>query len=300
MNPAKLCRLTEPEARAMIERIRWPEGAICPHCQSQNVAKLGGQAGEKGQYKCRECRKKFTVRVGTIFEDSHIPLHDWVYAFTRMCASKKGISAHQLHRELEITYKSAWFMCHRIRHAMQDFRSAMLGGEDGGPVEVDETYVGGKPRNRHESKRGRGTKKTPVLALVERDGKARAAAVQGVKPEDLRDFMESNIHKATRLMTDEASFYKVLNKNFLSHETVNHSKGEYVRGDASTNEVESFFALIKRQHYGTHHHYSRQHIGRYVNENVFKWNTRKVDCVTRTKNAIAQAEGKRLTYRRTH
>ncbi len=148
MTGKDLCRLTETEARALLEAVRWPNGAACPHCGSVKVSKLGGKAAEKGLYKCKEslCRKKFTVRIGTIFEESPIALRDWVYAFARMCASKKGVSAHQLHRELDITYKSAWFLCHRVRHAMND---GGLGSPLGGIVEVDETFVGGKPRHRN-------------------------------------------------------------------------------------------------------------------------------------------------------
>lgn len=162
MAAAELARMTEEEARDLLERIRWPNGVSCPRCGSVEVTRLGGAAGAKGQFKCRACRQKFTVRVGTIFEDSPIPLRDWVYAFARMCASKKGISAHQLHRELDVTYKTAWFMCHRIRHAMADtgFTPHLKG-----TVEVDETYVGGKPGHKGQSKRGRGTKKTQSSRL---------------------------------------------------------------------------------------------------------------------------------------
>ncbi len=306
MSIADLTRLDEPTARAMIEGIRWPHGARCAHCNSVKVAKLGGAAGDKGQYKCRDCHKKFTVRVGTIFEDSPLPLRHWVYAFARMCASKKGISAHQLHRELGITYKSAWFMCHRIRHAMEE-TGGILGG-DGGAVEVDETYVGGKPRKNPFAPRGpinplawrwpRSTK-TPVVALVERGGKARARVMERPTGPEIKAYMRRNIKRESLIMTDESKLYTGTQALFQGHETVNHSQFEYKRGNASTNEVEAFFALIKRAHYGTHHHYSKAHIDSYITEAAFKWNTRKIDCVERTKAAIAGARGKRLTYRRT-
>ncbi|MCH7808744.1 MAG: IS1595 family transposase, partial [Planctomycetes bacterium] len=170
---AKLTRLSEDEARTMLESIRWPDGPVCPHCESDEATKLGGKAGAKGQHKCRSCRKKFTVRIGTVFEESPIPLRDWVYAFARMCSSKKGISAHQIHRELGVTYKTAWFMCHRIRHAMTPDGELKLAGT----IEADETYVGGKPRNRSRSNLkfcGGGTKKTPVFAAIQRGGDVRA------------------------------------------------------------------------------------------------------------------------------
>lgn len=296
MNAAQLTRLTEEQARTMLEKIRWPEGPICPKCGSVNAVKLGGKAGEKGQCKCRDCRKKFTIRVGTIFEDSPIPLRDWVYAFSRMCASKKGISAHQLHRELGVTYKTAWFICHRIRHAMQQDGTLKLDGT----VEVDETYVGGKPRKKGVSKRGRGTKKQPVVALVERDGNVKSRVVADVTGKTLKGAIRESVDRSATIMTDEHAGYRGIGAEFDGgHKTVNHSSGEYARASdgACTNTVESHFALIKRGVYGTFHHVSKKHLQRYCDEFAFRWNHRKVTDGERTLAALEAVSGKRLMYR---
>lgn len=295
---AKLTRLNEVEARTMLEKVRWPDGPICPHCESNETTKLGGKAGEKGQYKCRPCRKKFTVRVGTIFEESPIPLRDWVYAFTRMCASKKGISAHQLHRELGVTYKTAWFMCHRVRHAMTTEGALKLAGT----IEADETYVGGKPRNRgkHNIKfRGHGTKKTPVFAAIQRGGEVRARVLPKVNAKNLRAAVDDAVDKSqSRLMTDDLASDRTIGRTFAGgHKWIKHSAEEYARGDCHVNTCESFFALIKRGVYGTFHHVSREHLHRYVSEFVFRYNGRKLNDVQRTFPALRESQGKRLLYR---
>lgn len=296
-NAAQFARMTEIEARDLLESIRWPDGPVCPKCGSVNAMKMGGKAGEKGQCKCRDCRKSFTVRVGTIFEDSPIPLRDWVYAFSRMCSSKKGISAHQLHRELGVTYKTAWFMCHRIRHAMQQDGTLKLDGT----VEVDETYVGGKPRHKGpHNKRGRGTKKQPVVALVERDGRIKSRVVANVKGSTLKAAIRESVESTATIITDENSGYRGIGAEYAGgHKTVNHSAGEYSRQSdgACTNTVESHFALIKRGVYGTFHHVSKHHLQRYCDEFAFRWNHRHVSDGERIMAALGATDGKRLTYR---
>lgn len=272
MSKAKLCRLSEPEARAMIERLRWPDGPVCVHCGSVNAMRLGGKSAEKGLCKCRDCRKKFTVRVGTIFEDSPIPLADWVYAFARMCASKKGVSAHQLHRELGVTYKTAWFMCHRIRHAMAKDGSLKLTGT----IESDEAWIGGKPRrrNRMGSVKGRkgGTNKQPVHTLVERDGRKRTRVIARVTSKNLRANINKLVDKSGTLMTDENHQYRPIGREFKGgHKAVHHEIHEYARKDgAHINTAESAHALIKRGIYGTFHHVSRVHLQRYLDEFDFR------------------------------
>ncbi len=292
MNLAELTRLTEEQSREYLESIRWPEGPVCPHCQGKAVTKLEGKSTSPGYYKCKTptCRKKFSVTVGTIFERSHIKLRDWLLAFHLMVSSKKGASAHQIHRSVGVTYKSAWFMCHRIRHAMEQGSGFLKG-----TVEADETYVGGKPR-RGQAIRGRGTKKTPVAALVQRGGEVRAKVVERVTTKNLRAHAQQHVDPASILMTDEFKAYPPIGRDFAGHGVVNHSTGEYVSGDCHVNTAESFFALLKRGHYGTFHHFSKQHLQRYVNEFQFRWNNRKVNDGERREAALRGAEGKRLTY----
>ena len=294
MNLAQVTALTEEQAREHLESIHWPNGPVCPHCGSTVVVKLQGKATRPGVHKCKakECRKQFTVTVGTIFERSHISLRHWVIAFHLMCSSKKGISAHQLHRSLGITYKSAWFMCHRIRHAVANgpFPEQMKG-----TVEADETYVGGKPR--YGGKRGRGTKKTPVFALVERKGEVRAHVVPNVKAETLRAHLKANVHTSARLMTDEFASYNYAGTYFAEHHQIKHSAHVYAKGEVYTNTIESFFALIKRGVYGVFHHVSPVHLQRYCDEFAFRWNHRKTSDSFRRDAALSMADGKRLTYR---
>ncbi len=302
-NPAQLARLSEDEARHLIESIRWPDGPICPHCGSVKGYKMGGKAGAEGRCKCRDCRRKFTIRVGTIFENSPIALKDWVYAFARMCSSKKGISSHQIHRELGITYKSAWFMCHRIRHAMAEDGTIKLQGI----IEADEAYVGGKPRERvsHERRaelREKGqrqpkTKKTPVAALVERDGNARMRVVPDVTAVTLKENIREHVDPSASIMTDELQSYRGLDREFESHGFVKHSAREYARGNIHINTAESLFSLLKRAVYGSWHHVSKEHLQRYCDEATFRWNNRAVTDVTRTLNAIKASGGKRLSYK---
>lgn len=295
MNTSQLSRITEDEARMMLENIRWPNGVVCPHCNSFNTITLSGRSTRPGVKKCRDCRRQFTVTVGTIFEGSHISLRNWVYAFGRMCASKKGISALQLQRELGTTYKTAWFICHRIRYAMKDTNT---GAKLMGTVEVDETYVGGKPRYKGHSKRGRGTKKTPVLALIERKGRARTRVICNVTSNTLKGSIRQHVDSNAKIMTDDNPSYNGIGAEFSSgHESVNHSAKEYARKDgANINTAESYFAIMKRGIYGTFHHVSKEHLQRYCNEFDFRWNHRKINDGERTIAALAMTEGKRLTY----
>jgi transposase-like protein len=296
----KVSALTEDQARETIERIIWPNGPVCPHCgATENLTRMQGKAHRPGLFQCNNCHEQFTVTVGTIFEDSHIPLRKWLMAFALLCSAKKGISALQLQRELDLgSYRTAWHLAHRIRHAMS---REPLSGLLKGTVEVDETYVGGKPRPKAgepRPKRGRGTKKTPVVALVERDGRVRARKVERVDGATLKAAIRENVDRSARIMTDEWKAYRGIGQEFDGgHETVNHGSGEYARGDANTNTAESYFALLKRGVMGSFHHVSKQHLDRYCDEFSFRWDHRKIDDSDRTAIAIRQAEGKRLSYR---
>ena len=294
---ADVSALTEEQALAYFEAIRWPNGLCCVHCGSLNVVRLQGESTRLGTIKCRDCRKPFTVKVGTIMEDSHLSYREWAIAFHMICSSKKGYSAKQLQRNLGIkSYKSAWHMAHRIRYAMT---SGPLAELLGGTVEVDETYVGGKPRHQFGvvHKRGRGTKKTPVVALVERGGDVRTRVVTSVDAKTLKAALQDNVASDARIMTDELGAYQRATKGFSGgHLTVRHGLGEYSRGDANTNTAESFFALLKRGVYGTFHSVSKRHLHRYCNEFSFRWNNRDSKDGERTALAIQGAEGKRLMY----
>ncbi len=308
LNLATLSHLFSDEtaAREFMESKLWANGRYCPHCGVIGRSfKLTAKPGSKhpvrpGVYKCQDCRKQFTVRVGTIFEDSKLPLCKWLMAIHLMSSSKKGVSSHQLSRELGITVKSAWFVSHRIREAM---RKEPMAGMLSGAVEVDETYVGGKPRYKGQSKSGRGTKKAPVMVLVERNGKAVCKPVDRVSGKTLRSEVQARVSERAIILTDDFQSYRGVGKGFLGgHETVNHSAKEYVREAESgllvhTNTAESFNALLKRGHYGIFHHFSRKHLGRYCDEFSFRWDHRKVSDGHRMTAAIKGAEGKRLKYK---
>jgi transposase-like protein len=304
---------TEEKAREFLEKTLWPDGPVCPHCGLVGEAyKLTPKAGAKthvrpGVWKCKGCRKQFTVRVGTIFEDSHIPLHKWLMAMHLMNASKKGMSSNQLHRMLGITYKAAWFMTHRIRWAMRpNGPVAPLSGT----VEVDETYVGGKFRTGSQAvKPGERAKdhpspienKAPVVSLVERTGKVRSIHVANVTAANLKQAMRENVEPTAHVMTDESLVYQFVGKEYAKHSTVNHAAKEYSRRDpdgtlASTNTVEGFFSILKRGVYGSFHHVSKQHLHRYLSEFDFRYNARDVDDGERRQLAIKAVVGKRLTY----
>jgi transposase-like protein len=296
----------EDAAREFLEEVRWPDGLICPHCGTVGSAY---KTKKVGVYRCgeRECRKDFTVRVGTLFERSHIALHTWLFATHLLTSSKKGMSSHQMHRMLGVTYKTAWFMTHRIREAMREIHpteSGPLGGENK-VVEVDETYVGGKETNKHARKRlnrGRGpVGKEPVVTLVEREGKVRSFHVANVTSRTLKPILKEQIDAATHIMTDESAIYPSATREFAGHSTVNHSIDEYVRdgGFSHTNTVENYFSILKRGIVGTYHHVSPAHLKRYVGEFDFRYNHRTGLGVSDAQRAVAALkgiEGKRLTY----
>ena len=290
-------------AREYFEAIRWPNGPYCPYCgQVDTVKALGGKSMGPGWYHCKTCRRKFTAQVGTIYERSHIPMTKWLLATHLMCVSKKGISAHQLHRMLGLPYKTAWFMAHRIREGMRELTpSGSLGG-DGKTVEADETYIGGKEKNKHRNKRVRGNiggmGKEIAFALVERSGRVRSQVVPDVSARTLRPILVAQLDAKSFLMTDDAGQHRNMHKDFR-HEVVNHGIGEYVQGEAHTNTVESYFATLKRGITGTYHHVSQQHLNRYLAEFDFRHNERaalEVTDVERAAMAVGSVVGKRLTY----
>jgi len=288
------------KARQYLEAQRWPEGPVCPHCGAKHEAtKLAGKSTRPGVYKCKGCEKPYSVTVGTVFEKSKIPLNKWLLATFLMSGAKKGISAHQIHRQLGLTYKTAWFMCQRIREAMTPAAKSEgpIGG-GGKTIEADETFVGGKAKNVHKGKPI--PPKRPIVALVERGGEVRAKHVADVTAKTVREVLVTKAKRDSHLKTDYAAIYDAMGREFRSHDTVNHGADEYVRGDTHTNTIESFFAIIKRQMYGTHHAVSEQHLQRYVNEVAFKWNNRialDIDDTQRANNALNGIGGKRLTYR---
>lgn len=282
-------------ARLYFEAQRWPHGPFCPHCgETRNVHRMEGQSHQPGMCYCRSCGKKFTVTVGTVMERSHIPLAKWALAFRLMAASKKGMSAHQLGRMLGITYKSAWFMAHRIREAMGEPNPGPLGGENK-VVEADETYIGGKARNR----KGKVPSKQAVVSLVERGGEVRSVHVPNVTAATLRPILVKLASRKSMLMTDESPVYPKIGREFAAHASVNHSAEEYVRlsGFVHTNTAEGFFSIVKRGIYGTYHHVSEAHLARYLAEFDFRYNARKVTDAERAAFAVRGAEGKRLLYR---
>lgn len=288
----------ETAAREYLEAQRWPDAVSCPKCGSlDGITKMQGKSHRPGLFNCNACRKPFSVTVGTVYERSHIPLHKWLLATHLMTASKKGMSAHQIHRMLGITYKSAWFMCHRIREAMKPTETEPMGGE-GKTVEVDETYIGQKVG--YTKGQGSGHKHA-VLTLVERGGSARSFHIDKATAADIVPIVQENIAKESRFMTDEARFYWKVGNEFLVHGSVAHKKGIYAIGTIHTNTVEGFYSIFKRGMKGIYQHCGEQHLHRYLAEFDFRYSHRAklgVNDKERAEKAIKGIVGKRLTYRR--
>ncbi|MBT6393070.1 MAG: IS1595 family transposase [Nitrospinaceae bacterium] len=304
MNFAELAPYFSDEAKAIefIESLMWPDGAVCPHCEGrERLSRIKANPEKRvrhGLWKCGPCRKQFTVKIGTIFEGSNIPMTKWLMAIYMMCTAKKGVSASQIERSLGISYKAAWFLCHRIREAMKrDPMRGLLGG-DGGIVEIDETYVGGKARNnRHKNKKTAG-QKAIVMTLIDREGEARTFMVPNTKKATLQTIARPVVSGSAHIVTDEHLGYHGIDKHFASHHTVDHSK-TYVRALIfHTNFAESYHSLLKRAIIGTHHHVSQKHLPRYLREREFHWNLRSASDGERTVEAIKGAAGKRLMYQK--
>jgi len=280
-------------ARKHLEALRWPDGAECPHCGLIRATPIKG--GRDGLYQCNSCREQFTVTVGTLFEKSKIPLNKWLLANHLLCASKKGMSAAQVGRMLGVTYKTAWFMMHRIREAMKVEPTGPLGGP-GKIVEADETFVGGKARNRAFRKPA---PKKMVVALIERGGEARSFHVANIHANVVRGALVENVDRASTLMTDNAHTYWAVGREFAAHGSTIHSIREYVKGDIHSNTAENFFSIFKRGVIGTYHHMSECHLHRYTAEFDFRYNTRLISDRERADMSLKNIGGKRLTYRRT-
>jgi transposase-like protein len=300
----------EDAARAHLESVRWPDGPFCPHCgnaDQDRIRRLDGEKHRPGLLSCYECRKQFSVTVGTVFERSHVPLHKWVAANHLMCSSKKGVSAHQLHRMLGVAYKTAWFMAHRIREAMGEPAdgSDPMGGK-GKIVEADETYLGPAGHvfsndKGWQMKRGVADK-MKVVTLVERGGRARSVKVDRVTSDEVLGIIRANAVRDSVLMTDESPVYDKAGKGMKRHYTVNHAKGEYAKGFVSTNTVEGYFSIFKRGMKGVYQHCTEHHLQRYLNEFDFRYSNRSalgVEDAERAEIALKGIEGKRLTYRGT-
>jgi transposase-like protein len=291
----------EQAAYDFIEDALWPQGPVCPHCGGrERISKMQGKATRIGLYKCYVCRKQFTVKIGTIFEDSHVKLHVWLQAIFLVCASKKGMSANQLHRTLGVTLKTAWFMGHRIREAMRESEFLPF-GSDGGIVEADETFIG---IDKEMPIRRGYAHKHKVLSLLDRStGKARSQVIDSLKAKDIIPILEENIKYEAHVMTDDAGQYRFLNDHFSQHDVVHHSKGEYVNfedPEIHTNTVEGFFSIFKRGMKGIYQHCKKHHLHRYLAEFDFRYNFR----VKNGYNDFERAEillkgviGRRLTYK---
>ena len=308
----------EDAAWQALEAMRWPSGPECPHChERERVTYLAprdgarktrtGKVTHRRLWKCNNCRRQFTALVGTIFEDSRIPVGKWLMAVCLMASAKNGVSAHELHRDLQITYKTAWFMCHRLRTAMS--LSPAAEKWTGNTVVSDETWFGGEPKNRHRQGRpsrlpgrygGTPHHKVPIVSMVNKDtGEVRSTVLHEVTGYTLRKALDEHTDIATtHLQTDSSGPYKSIRKEFASHESVDHSSYEYVRGDVSTNQAEGYFSQLKRSLDGTHHGVSRVHLSRYTGEFDFRYDTCKVSDSERAVTLIRRAQDRRLTYDR--
>jgi transposase-like protein len=299
----------EEAAFEEMERLLWPDGPVCPHCGGMDrVYVLKGVrtkpskknpegAVRHGLKKCGHCLKQFTVRIGTVFEESRAPLHKWFQAIHLLCSSKKGISSHQLHRILEVEYNTAWFMSHRIREAMRSGSLLPPMGGAGKIAEIDETFIG---RQKDTRKRRGYQHKHTVLTLVERGGHARSFHVEHANMQNIEPIITENLRRETAVMTDHAAYHNDLGRTFVSHETVNHGVDEYVRGDVHTNTVEGYFSVFKRGMKGVYQHCSEKHLHRYLAEFDFRYNNRSklgIEDKERAAKATVGAKGKRLTYR---
>ena len=292
------CFHDEAAAYRWVEDRVWPDGPICPHCGGvDRIGKMGGKSTRIGTYKCYQCRKPFTVKVGTVFEASHVPMRFWLQAMYLLCSSKKGISSNQLHRTLGVTLKTAWFMSHRIREAMRAVGVEPMGGA-GEIIEADETFIGRKQGM--AKRRGGYQHKMAVLTLVNRSGEARSFHIDKAQAATVAPVVRDNIASESHLMTDEAAYYTKVGREFSGHDIVHHYKGEYVRGDIHTNTIESYFSVFKRGMKGVYQHCAEKHLHRYLSEFDFRYSNRVklgVDDVERTERAVRGIVGKRLTYR---
>ena len=289
-------------ARDHLEHARWPDGVYCAHCGgTDRIKKLEGKSHRHGLYQCGDCRQQFTVTVGTVFERSKVPLNKWLLATFLMASSKKGISAHQLHRSIGVTYKTAWFMFHRIREAMRSDNGPF--GVGGGEVEVDETYIGKEPGVKKSKTARGGAHKMKMMTLVDRNrGMAKSVVIDDLRVSTMTKVVSENMAREAKMLTDEASQYKLMaDKVSAGHDTVNHSAGEYGRGEVHTNTVEGFYSIFKRGMKGVYQHCGKQHLHRYAAEFDFRYNHRaakEIDDTMRANAILRGAEGKRLTYRR--
>ena len=293
----------EEAAFAYVEAHLWPEGPVCPHCgncDDKRIGRLTGKSSRPGLRKCYACRKTFTVRIGSIFEDSHFPLHLWLQAIQLITASKKGISTRQIQRAFNCSMKTAWFLMHRIREIMKPAGSAAPMGGEGKTLEADLTFVGRKPGTK--VRRG-ASHMNPIFSLVERDGTARSFHMPNVRGENLHAVLDQHASRKSHFMTDEERSLVAIGWNFASHGTVNHTKDEYVRGNIHTNTVEGFFSILKRGVYGVYQHVSEAHLHRYLSEFDFRYSNREklgVNDTARASRALSGAKGRRLTYETTH
>ncbi|MFN0133526.1 MAG: IS1595 family transposase [Phycisphaerales bacterium] len=288
----------EQAAILFFEKQRWGSAPRCAHCESANVYTIKdrttGERRTDGRWRCRDCGKQYTVRVGNIMEDSPIPLHKWAYAFWSAATAKNGVSALEMSRKIQVSYKSALFLMNRIRWAM---RPSGPEPKLSGTIEADETYIGGKPRFKGANKRGRGTRKQPVVAVLERGGNVRTRIIPIVNAETLRAMLRDHVEPSAVVMTDGESGYRGVAEEFKAHQTVDHGAGEYVRGEVTTNTIEGFFSRVKRGMMGTYHAVSRQHLHRYLDHFEFSHDTRKLNDGERVIELIRRADGKRLFYR---
>lgn len=299
MKAIPLACADEKAAVEFMEKQRWGNEPFCAHCGSLKIYQMkDARTGERQanyRWRCHDCKEQYTVRIGTVFEDSRIPMRHWCYGFFRASTSKKGVSALEIHRHTGLSYKSALFMLKRIRFAMSTSVPDPLKGD----VEVDETYVGGKPRYKGQSKRGRGTRKTQVVAMVERKGRVKTVVnARNLNRMLLHEIVLNNVDLSSKIITDDYNPYKGLGKHYAGgHHTVNHSNKEYVRGDIHSNTIEGFFSIVKRGLNGIYHNVSKQHLHRYMSEFEFRYNYRELEDGDRAIKAIKMAEGKRLKYK---